>query len=219
MPDLSEQFGGSARAGLGELLPPRPATRPTPSPRGDDSEPPAPAPTDHRSDPDDAMVSDEAVSDEVTTEPDNSPEARSRPRTPSRRLQPAPAQVSQSQSFQVATYVRPAVKTAAQQRRARDRATNAEIAFEAIDATFSGLQQLLQRRRTVQRKPDSLFPARTRRRFGTSAQPETRMVPWVLQATADEIKVLDDLVSELGAESRSELIAVALEAHLQPKRR
>lgn len=213
MPDLSEQFGGSARAGLGDLLPPRPAGRATsPPPRGDDPEPTTPAPAPDRSD-------EDVVADEVATEPDRSPEARSRPRTPSRRLQPAPAQVSQSQSFQVATYIRPAVKTAAQQRRARDRATNAEIAFEAIDATFSGLQQLLQRRRTVQRKPDSLFPARTRRRFGTSAQPETRMVPWVLQATADEIKVLDDLVSELGAESRSELIAVALEAHLQPKRR
>lgn len=215
MPDLSEQFGGSARAGLGELLPPRPAGRATsPPPRGDDPEPPRTAPTADRSDEDDAVVADE-----VATEPDRSPEPGSRPRTSSRRLQPAPAQVSQSQSFQVATYIRPAVKTAAQQRRARDRATNAEIAFEAIDATFSGLQQLLQRRRTVQRKPDSLFPARTRRRFGTSAQPETRMVPWVLQATACEIKVLDDLVSELGAESRSELIAVALEAHLQPKRR
>lgn len=215
MPDLSEQFGGSARAGLGELLPPRPAGRATttPPPRGDDPELPAPAAD--RGDADDAVIADE-----VATEPDrSSPEAGSRPRRPSRRLQPAPAQVSQSQSFQVATYIRPAVKTAAQQRRARDRATNAEIAFEAIDATFSSLQQLLQRRRTVQRKPDSLFPARTRRRFGTSAQPETRMVPWVLQATADEIKVLDDLVSELGAESRSELIAVALEAHLQPKRR
>lgn len=213
MPDLSEQFGGSARAGLGELLPPRPPTRPTPPPQGHDPEPPpaVPAPL--------AVEDDAVIVDEAPTEPDNGPEARSRPRTPSRRLQPAPAQVNQSQSFQVATYVRPAVKTAAQQRRARDRATNAEVAFEAIDATFSGLQQLLQHRRTVQRKPDSLFPARTRRRFGTSAQPETRMVPWVLQATADEIKVLDDLVSELGAESRSELIAVALEAHLQPRRR
>jgi hypothetical protein len=169
--------------------------------------------------PDRSDEDDPVVTNEVKTKPDRSPEAGSRPRTPSRRLQPAPAQVSQSQSFQVATYIRPAVKTAAQQRRTRDRATNAEIAFEAIDATFSDLQQLLQRRRTVQRKPDSLFPARTRRRFGTSAQPETRMVPWVLQATADEIRVLDDLVSELGAESRSELIAVALEAHLQPKRR
>ncbi|MDN5932063.1 MAG: hypothetical protein L0I24_13530 [Pseudonocardia sp.] len=214
MPDLSEQFGGSARAGLGELLPPRSAGRATAAPRDVDPDLPLPAPMAERPDEDAAVVDDE-----VTAGPDSSPEARSRPRTPSRRLQPAPAQVSRSQSFQVATYVRPAIKTAAQQRRARDRATNAEIAFEAIDATFSSLQQLLQHRRTVQRKPDSLFPARTRRRFGTSAQPETRMVPWVLQATADEIKVLDDLVSELGADSRSELIAVALEAHLQPKRR
>lgn len=213
MPDLSKQFGGSARGSLGSLLPPRPLARPAQVPHTADPEPP-PALEPEPPAQDEAAIADGAASD-----PDPAPAARSRTRTPSRRLQPAPAQMSSSQSFQVATYVRPAVKAAAQQRRTRDRATNAEIAFEAIDATFSRLQQLLQQRRTVQRHPDSLFPARTRRQFGSSAQPETRMVPWVLQATADEIKVLDDLVSELGAESRSELIAVALEAHLQPKRR
>lgn len=213
MPDLSEQFGGSARGSLGGLLPPRQPTRTTQAPREADPVP-RPAP-----DPDDVPVQETAALEpDPDPGPDPDPEARPRTRTPSRRLQPAPAQVSRSQSFQVATYVRPAVKAAAQQRRVRDRLSNAEIAFEAIDATFSRLQQLLQQRRTVQRNPDSLFPARTRRRFGSSTQPDTRMVPWVLQATADEIKVLDDLVSELGAESRSELIAVALEAHLLGRR-
>jgi metal-responsive CopG/Arc/MetJ family transcriptional regulator len=41
----------------------------------------------------------------------------------------------------------------------------------------------------------------------------------VLQATAEELGVLDSLVVELGAESRSELIAAAIEAHLLTKSR
>lgn len=126
---------------------------------------------------------------------------------------------SHSQTFQVPTYVRAKVKSAAQQRRAREQQTNAELAFEAIDATFADLHELLRQRRTTTRRPDSLFPPRQRRVHGSSTQPDTRVVPWVIQATAAEIAVLDGLVGELGAESRSELIAVALEAHLLSRRR
>src|SRR5262249_27435301 len=50
-------------------------------------------------------------------------------------------------------------------------------------------------------------------------QPQSRRVAWVIQATAEEIGVLDSLVVELGAESRSELIATALETYLLPKSR
>jgi hypothetical protein len=122
-------------------------------------------------------------------------------------------------SFQIPVYVLPAAKVAAQQRRARERVTNAEVAFSAIDATFAELQQLLQSRRTIQRKDGSLFPSRRHRPRGSSAEPQSRRVAWVLQATAEELGVLDSLVVELGAESRSELIAAAIEAHLLTKSR
>jgi hypothetical protein len=138
---------------------------------------------------------------------------------PSRRLRPAPAEFDQTQSFQIPVYVLPAAKAAAQQRRARDRVTNAEVAFAAIDTTFPELQQLLQSRRTVQREDGSLFPSRRHRTRGSSAEPQSRRVAWVLQATAEELGVLDSLVVELGAESRSELIAAAIEAHLLTKSR
>jgi hypothetical protein len=126
--------------------------------------------------------------------------------------------LDRTQSFQIPVYVLPAAKAAAQQRRVRDRVTNAEVAFSAIDTVFPELQQLLQSRRTVQRNEGSLFPSRRRRTRGSSAEPQSRRVAWVLQATAEELGVLDSLVSELGAESRSELIAAAVEAHLLTKR-
>jgi hypothetical protein len=209
--DLSAQFGrsGAAQAReLGALLPPRP-TRAAASEQTDDSTPAA------------GEVSMEAIpqdsaDDNAGSPVDDQPAKRS---TPSRWLRPAPAEFDQTQSFQIPVYVLPAVKAAAQQRRARDRVTNAEVAFSAIDTMFPELQQLLQARRTVQRKDGSLFPSRRRRTRGSSAEPQSRRVAWVLQATAEELGVLDSLVVELGAESRSELIAAAVEAHLLTKNR
>lgn len=230
MPDLSQQFGRPAAASLGGLLPRRPAAAPESAKRD-------PAP-DEEADRAAAPPDPEATSEQPTQEPTpagaadstgrdtgrtpapgGGADTRRPPRTASRRLRPAPAMESESQTFQVPTYVRTQVKSAAQQRRARDQQTNAELAFEAIDATFADLHELLRQRRTTARRPDSLFPPRQRRVQGSSAQPDTRVVPWVIQATAAEIAVLDGLVGELGAESRSELIAVALEAHLLNRRR
>ncbi|MBV9729295.1 MAG: hypothetical protein JO309_07820 [Pseudonocardiales bacterium] len=211
--DLSAQFGrsGAAQAReLGALLPPRPP-RAAASEQLDDSTPAAGEVSTE------AEAIPQASADDNTGSPVDDQSARRS--APSRRLQPAPAEVDQTQSFQIPVYVLPAAKAAAQQRRARDRVTNAEVAFSAIDATFPKLQQLLQSRRTVQRKAGSLFPARRQRTRGSSAEPQSRRVAWVLQATAEELGVLDSLVVELGAESRSELIAAALEADLLTKSR
>lgn len=209
--DLSAQFGrsGAAQAReLGALLPPRPP-RAAASEQPEDSTPAA------------GEASTEAIPQASADDNAGSPvdDQSARRSTPSRRLQPAPAEVDQTQSFQIPVYVLPAAKAAAQQRRARDRVTNAEVAFSAIDTTFPKLQQLLQSRRTVQRKAGSLFPSRRQRTRGSSAEPQSRRVAWVLQATAEELGVLDSLVVELGAESRSELIAAALEADLLIKSR
>lgn len=210
MSNLSAQFGqsGAAQAReLGELLPPRPRR----TPASEQSVAVTQA----------GEALTEAIppaSADVTVGPsvDNQQAKRS---TPSRRLRPAPAEIDQTQSFQIPVYLLPAAKAAAQQRRARDQVTNAEVAFAAIDTTFPELQQLLQARRTVQRKEGSLFPPRRHRIRGSSTEPQSRRVAWVFQATAEELTILDSLVMELGAESRSELIAAALEAHLLTKSR
>jgi hypothetical protein len=208
--DLSAQFGrsGAAQAReLGALLPPR-------LPRAASEHPDGATP-----------VVGEALRETVpqacadgTAGPPVGDQLAGR-LTPSRQLRPAPVEVDQTQSFQIPVYVRPAVKAAAQQRRVRDRVTNAEVAFSAIDEMFPQLGQLLQARRTVARRDGSLFPSRRQRARGSSAEPQSRRVAWVLQATAEELGVLDSLVVELGAESRSELIAAALEAHLVTKSR
>jgi hypothetical protein len=208
--NLSAQFGvsGAAQAReLSTLLPPRP--------RG------APAREESAA----AATAGQALSEAVPPASDEGNAVRSvedqqaKRSTPSRRLRPAPAEFDQTQSFQIPVYLLPAAKAAAQQRRARDRVTNAEVAFAAIDTTFPELQQLLQSRRTVERKEGSLFPSRRQRIRGSSTEPQSRRVAWVLQATAEELSILDSLVVELGAESRSELIAAALEAHLLTKSR
>lgn len=218
--DLSAQFGRPATAqtrGLDGLLPPRRTPPPLPdSGVADTEEEAAPPEREAASTPGSGSGPDESVSQHDAQESGPSPRRRA---GPSRRLHPAPAAKGVAQSFQVPAYVLPSVKNAAQQRRVRDRLTNAEIAFAAIDASFAQLHQLIRARRTVDRGPTSLFPPRTRRAMGSSAQPDTRRVPWVLQATAEEMSVLDGLVTELGAESRSELIAIALEAHLLGKQK
>lgn len=114
----------------------------------------------------------------------------------------------------------PEVKSVARQHRARDNSTNADVAFDAIDATFPRLQRLLGERHTRARPEDSLFPSRRQHVRRQTRKTEGRRVLWAIQATAKELDVLDGLVAELGAESRSELIAAAVEAHLlTPPRR
>jgi hypothetical protein len=208
--DLSAQFGrsGAAQAReLGALLPPRLPRTPA-SEQPDDVAQATEGST--------AAIPEVSADNNAGFSVDNQQPKRA---TPSRRLRPAPAEFDQSQSFQIPVYLLPAAKAAAQQRRALDRISNAEVAFAAIDTMFPELQQLLQSRRTVERKAGSLFPSRKHRVRGSSAQPQSRRVAWVLQATAEELSVLDSLVVELGAESRSELIAAALEAHLLTKNR
>ncbi|MBV8540596.1 MAG: hypothetical protein JO063_14870 [Pseudonocardiales bacterium] len=209
MSDLSEAFGRPAAAqvrNLGDLLPPRP--RPVASP----AEPLPPAVGEEEGEPGPEPANDAAVQPP--------PESPRRATAPSRWLRSAPEELSRSQSFQVAVYVLPEVKPAARRHRARDNSTNADVAFDAIDATFPELQRLLGERHTRARSEDSLFPSRHQRARRQTLKTEGRRVLWAIQATAEELDILDGLVAELGAESRSELVAAAVEAHLlTPPRR
>lgn len=122
-------------------------------------------------------------------------------------------------SYQVPVYVHPAVRTAAGTRRKEEKLTNAEIAFDALDEVQHRLPGLIRDRRLQARPENSLFPGRIRRgRLGgggaASTVGEARRVLWQMRATNGELEVIDGLVERSGAESRSELIAVAMEETL-----
>lgn len=213
--DLSNAFGRSAasRAGLDGLLPPR--VQPGVGPRVDAPRNPSPPEESPIPPPEKTHETAGKAGEKATPRPRTPPPSRAA--GAGRRLRPAPAAIAQSQSYQVTVYVLPEAKSAARQRRDRDGITNAEVAFDAIDATFTDLQELLRAQRTTARAENSLFPPRRTPRHKSKLQ--ARRVLWSIQATADELTVLDELMAEMGAESRSELIAAAVEAHLLAKNR
>jgi hypothetical protein len=218
--DLTQTFGPPAKS-LSGLLPPRtPAPREQPPPAADTTtEEPTPPPADDRPRrPADATPADPGP-------PADPPAPAPRRRTSSPRRTPtasvAPAEAHQAPSYQISVYVLPEIKDAAAQRRTDENKTNAEIAFDAIDAVQHRLTGLIRERRTQPRPESSLFPARARRsRPGPSstAPTEGRRVLWAFRATSPELEVIDRLVKTNGAESRSELVAVALEAALLRRR-
>ena len=119
-------------------------------------------------------------------------------------------------SFQTVVYVHPKVKAIATAQRREQKMSNAEIAFDAIDAVQHRLSGLIRTRRLQSRPESSLFPGRVRRGRlsgggAAAAAGEARRVLWGFRATSQELAVIDRLVERSGAESRSELVATALE--------
>lgn len=191
MSGLEDTFGPSARSqpGLAGMLAPRPRTAPTPRPESDPA--PDPPPVAAR---------------------EEKPQPR-RSRTTGASASPPEPEVS----YQVSVYVLPAARSRAKARREAEGVTNAEIAFAAIDSLQHRLGGLVAQRRTTPPTEGSLFPPRVSRRRRPGVDPGAtagRRVLWAIQATTEELKVLDRLVKASGAESRSELVSVALEAAL-----
>jgi hypothetical protein len=117
----------------------------------------------------------------------------------------------------VSVYVLPELLHAVRRARTNTRGrTNSDIAFEAIDATHKKLPELIAARHGGPDRTSSLFPTR---RMGRAVADPVRRVLWTLKATPAELEVVDRLVVEAGAASRSELIATAMEAHLLPRQR
>lgn len=130
-----------------------------------------------------------------------------------------PAGLDPSTSYQVPVYVHPGVRVAATTKRKTEKLTNAEIAFNAIDEVQHRLAGLVRDRRLQARPDSSLFPDRVRRgRLGgggaASTDGDARRVLWGFRATGAELEIIDRLADDCGAESRSELVAVALEETL-----
>ena len=129
------------------------------------------------------------------------------------------AELDPSTSYQVPVYVHPGVRVAATTKRKTEKLTNAEIALNAIDEVQHRLAGLVRDRRLQARPDNSLFPGRVRRgRLGgggaVSTDGDARRVLWGFRATGAELEIIDRLASASGAESRSELVAVALEETL-----
>jgi hypothetical protein len=211
--ELGNAFGPSA-AGLAGRLARRsstPAAPAIPVPQRH-PEPPSPAPTPA---PQRAV---EAPAPEPP-EPERRPAKKaSRPatkRTPAPRPAPTPAVPvdvpTSTSTVQVSVYLLPAALQAVRREVRRTKRTNADMAFTAIDATHRDLPELVARRRIIPREEGSLFPSRVRHR---ATGDESRRILWSMQATPDELQVIDQLVDDTGAASRSELISVAVEAHL-----
>ena len=160
---------------------------------------------------------------ELTTSDDRPRGSRQVRSTTTKRSRPdragAPAASSSAEenlSHQTAVYVHPRVKTIATAQRREQKVSNAEIAFDAIDAVQHRLAKLIRTRRLQNRPESSLFPGRLRRGpisggGAAAAAGETRRVLWGFRATDQELAVIDRLVELTGAESRSELVATALE--------
>lgn len=122
-----------------------------------------------------------------------------------------------SLTSQISVYVLPAVVTAV--RRGRRGRSNAQIAFEAITAVQGQLADLVAaHRRTFGAVVQTvgLFAPQPSDRRARSGE---RRVLWTFKATKPNQETLDRLVTDSGAQSRSELVAAALEAHLLPRRR
>ncbi|MFE3454983.1 hypothetical protein ACFXJ8_39275 [Nonomuraea sp. NPDC059194] len=186
---LGDAFGTSA-AGLGGLLPP--------------NRPPAPPPP---------PVEDASSTAGETAEA-----------TPSTRRRAPSADTSrlgtEDDTFPVNVYLLPAAITEASRRRRSRRVDNYELVVDAIDSLRDELPALVARRQSGPgRREDSLFPPRRGASTTASAARDGRRRLWAFQATEAETAVLDKLVDDVGARSRSELVSCALEAFLLPRRR
>ncbi|MDQ1650810.1 MAG: hypothetical protein QOI35_10 [Cryptosporangiaceae bacterium] len=195
--DLSATFGTPARAGLGGLLPRR-----TPAPAGPapaEEPPPVSGPPAETAAPAHRKTAARPATSKTAVRGHAAPAA-------------ADAGDESESTSQVSVYLLPTAIQAVRKVRARTRQTNAEIAWEAVDTTYGQLRTLISAQHTAAVRPDSLFPAR---RTTGRAVNEARRTLWAVRATPTELAVVDRLVEETGATSRSELIATAVEAHLE----
>lgn len=198
--DLTATFGTPARA-LSGLLSRRTAQPLDPAP-DDKAVTPAPAPATSPAPP--RPKAQKAAS---RSEP-----AKAR----TRNLSPVVAGTAAESTSQVAVYLLPEAIRAARAVRAATGQTNAQIAWEAIDATHPRLPELVAGQHVTAARPaGSLFP--TRRTTARTVAEERRTL-WAVRATPAELAVVDRLVVETGASSRSALIATAVETHLKERR-
>lgn len=195
--NLTEAFGASAR----DLV--RPGQRPV---RQDQPPVPEPSVTEVQHEPATPPSSEESVGP-----PQEPAEKPSRPEdSESDRAwdEQAPA-LATSQSI---VYLAPGLRDTLDAARKRDRRTNADLVLDALDRARHQLPELVTRQQRQERPPNSLFSARPSRTRQRATSPAERTVPFTYRVTADELVVIDRLVEETNASSRSSLVAAALQA-------
>uniref|UniRef100_UPI003F493BFA hypothetical protein n=1 Tax=Nonomuraea bangladeshensis TaxID=404385 RepID=UPI003F493BFA len=171
---------------------------------------------DDRSAPPDSPSEPGAPSASVLAKP-----RRQAPRAaqPNARRSPAPKAVAAESSAyqtpeQISIYVTPAAKERARAMSRIEGIEYAQIAMDAIDHFLGeGMLSFLVRARLEVSRPDgSRFPPR--RNLRSRSKTGVRRVLWPVQFRPAELDVLNNLVSETGAEHLSTLVSVAVEAYL-----
>lgn len=194
--NLTEAFGASAR----DLV--RPGQRPV---RQD--QPPEPEPSVKEvHEPSTTPSSETSVG--PPQEPSETSTRQDAPESEQGWDEQAPA-LATSQSI---VYLAPGLRDTLDAARKRDRRTNADLVLDALDRARHQLPELVTRQQRQERPPNSLFSARPSRTRQRATSPSERTVPFTFRVTADELVVIDRLVEETSASSRSSLVAAALQA-------
>lgn len=137
------------------------------------------------------------------------------PASPSATKQQTQASATTETKVQLSAYVLPHVPEAIEE--SKGERTNALVVFDAIEALQDRLPMLLESRH----QPLTADPAGSGGLFRRSASDVRRTVrqhrrPWTFKVDPGNRAVLDELASRYGANSRSELVSVALEATYLP---
>lgn len=215
--ELGAAFGAPATTALaGKLQPKQPKQPPSP-PKSEAPEPEGkkPAAADHAAELEELARTAAAEYQRGRRQDEQQHQTQDEPPA----TDDAPAVVPAT--FQVGVYLLPTAVAAAEKVRRRHSIQNAVIAFDALDAHRDELHHLVTQRKTAAaaRPADSLFPSRPSKSTRSTAARQGRRQLWSLQATTEELAILDQLATDAGASSRSELISVAVEAFLLPKSR
>lgn len=123
---------------------------------------------------------------------------------------PAAANRDGSRPLTVIVYLPASLRARLREVSAGEGSTYTELTLEAIDSTHARLGELLASATTV-RRPGSLFTGSTPRRRQRHSEPQVQVS---LRLIPSQLQVIDRLVDEHAAPSRSALIAAALHAHL-----
>jgi hypothetical protein len=126
---------------------------------------------------------------------------------------PAAADRDGSRPVTVIAYLPASLRDRLREVSAGEGSTYTELTLEAIDFTYVRLGELLETS-SAARRPGSLFASSTAPRRRRHSEPQVQVS---LRLIPSQLRVIDRLVDEHAAPSRSALVAAALQAHVPVK--